>query len=588
LTQVGEIAFTFSGLENCNDNVKRATRKRTELPRVSTGIRGLDEITNGGLPRGCPTLVCGPAGSGKTVLALEFLLRGAAELKEPGVYLSFEETKEKILRNISSLGGDGEALTKANKIHVEYVDSGPESNHAEVGDFELTGLFVRLERAISRVKAKRVVIDGAEALFGAFSNQHIIRRELGRLFRWLDSKNVTSVVTAEKGGGTMTRHGLEEYLADCVLYLDHRVSDQLSTRRLRVIKYRGAPHSADEFPFLIDEDGICVLPLTSLGLKHGASNERIPTGIPRLDALFGGKGFFRGSSVLVSGTAGTGKSSIAATFVNGAAARGEKAIYFAFEESQDQICRNMRSIGLNLERWVRKGVLCFETFRPTVYGLESHLANIERIVKSHGPSVVVIDPITNFTALGTTSEVKNMLMRLIDFLKTHEITALFTSLTEGGTPVEQSGVGVSSLIDTWLLVRDLEMAGERNRGLYILKSRGMPHSNQIREFVITEKGLDLVPVYVGPDGNIYIGAARVAKESEEVAMESLRPLTEKAMDEVRMERRKVFEADLASLRARFEAEEKSNEAEQLKEQRRERQAARVAEFQHREPERSKA
>lgn len=507
-------------------------------------------------------------------------MRGAASLKEPGVYVSLEEAKDKILRNLSALGGNPERLIRQKRLLIEHIDTSPTS-HDEVGEFDLSGLFLRIDRALKLIKAKRLVLDGAEALFSTFSNQDIVRKELARLFRWLGTRGVTTIVTGEQGEGRLTRHGFEEYLADCVLFLDHRVTDQLSTRRLRVVKYRGAPHSADEYPFLIDDDGICVLPLTSLGLKHAASSKRVSTGIGRLDELFGGQGFYRGSSVLVSGTAGTGKSSIAATFINAACSRGERSLYFAFEESHDQIVRNMRSIGLDLQRWVRKGVLCFETFRPTVYGLEAHLANIQKIVSSYKPQVVVIDPITNFTCLGTQSEVKNMLMRLIDFLKTHEITALFTSLTDGGAPVEQSQVGVSSLIDTWLLVRDLEMAGERNRGLYILKSRGMAHSNQIREFVITDKGLDLVPVYVGMDGSIYIGAARAARESEERALARLKPEAEKAALDVREMRRIAFQAELGALQARFEAQEKEAVALEIKEQRQERQAARSAEFLHR-------
>ena len=554
-------------------------RKRVVLPRAATGIRGLDEITGGGLPRGAATLVCGPAGSGKTVFGIEFLMHGA-EMGESGVYVSFEENKEKIERNIRSLGHDPDRFAAEKKLYIDHIDSRPQGD-AEIGDFELTGLFIRLERAIATVKAKRVVIDGAEALFSTFQNEHIVRRELNHLFRWLDGKGVTCVLTAEQGEGRMTRHGIEEYLADCVIYLDHRISDQLSTRRLRVIKYRGAPHSTDEFPFLIDEDGICVLPLTSLGLNHEASDERVSTGIQSLDEMFGGKGFFRGSSILVSGTAGTGKSSIAATFVNAACARGERALYFAFEESKDQICRNMQSIGLDLDKWVRKGRLCFETFRPTVYGLESHLANIEKITAKYGPRVVIIDPITNFTTLGSASEVKNMLMRLIDFLKTYQITALFTSLTEGGAPVEQSSVGVSSLIDTWLLVRDIEMAGERNRGLYVLKSRGMAHSNQIREFVITDRGLDLVPVYVGTDGNIFIGAARAAKASEEQMARRLAREAGEHRRGIRDQRRKAYEAEEAALRARFEVQEREIETEELQEERRERKAARDAETKHR-------
>lgn len=551
---------------------------RVVVLKTLTGIRGLDEITHGGIPSGCPTLVCGPAGSGKTVFGIEFIARGALNHGEPGVYCSFEESKEKVLRNIEALGMDGEKLIAENKLAIEFCDLRPIAD-VEAGDFDLSGLFIRLERCINKVKAKRVFIDGAEALFSAFNNQHIIRKELGRLFRWLDDKGVTSVVTGEKGDGALTRHGLEEYLADCVIYLDHRISDQLSTRRLRVIKYRGIPHSTDEFPFLIDRDGIWVLPLTSLGLNHDASDKRVSTGIKSLDEMLGGKGYFQGSSVLISGTAGTGKSSLAATFVNAACARGERALYFAFEESKRQICRNMRSIGLDLGEWEKKGLLSFQTFRPTIFGLELHLANIEKIALQHQPQVVVIDPITNFTSLGSESEVKNMLMRLIDFLKTQQITTVFTSLTEGGTPVEQSSVGVSSLIDTWLLVRDIEMAGERNRGLYVLKARGMPHSNQIREFIITDRGLDLIPVYVGTDGNIFIGAARVAREAAERALASLDPEIEKRRKALREERTKVLEAEISALRAKHATAEYELDTASMQETKQ--RAARSAEYSHR-------
>ena len=565
------------------DTSKQKQReKHSPFPRASTGIAGLDEITGGGLPKNSPTLVCGPAGSGKTVFGLQFALRGAAELDEPVVCFSFEESKEKIVRNIAALGFNAEKLEREGKLSINHLETSHEHD-AEIGEFDLSGIFVRLDHAIGRIKAKRVVVDGAETLFGAFNNGAILRRELRRLFRWLDSKGVTSIITGEQGEGKITRHGFEEYLSDCVIFLDYRISDQLSTRRLRVVKYRGAPHSTDEYPFLIDERGISVLPLSTIGLNHSASDDRVSTGIKSLDTMFGGQGFFRGSSILVSGTAGTGKSSIAGTFLNAACERGEKGIYFAFEESRDQIIRNMKSIGLDLGRWVKKDRLCFETFRPTVFGLEAHLANIQAIANRVKPSVVVIDPITNFTTLGTPWEVKNMLMRLIDCLKTAQITAMFTSLTEGGGPVEQSTVGVSSLIDTWLLVRDIEMAGERNRGLYVLKSRGMAHSNQIREFVITDHGLELIPVYVGVDGNVFIGAARTARETEEAVNEKIMPQTNLLRDEVAKRRRRLFEAELAALGARFEAEEKERQAAEILAERREKWAARSAEKAHRQP-----
>jgi circadian clock protein KaiC len=516
----------------------------------------LDELTEGGIPRNSPTLICGAAGAGKTVLAIEFIVRGALEYGEPGVYISFEESREKVARNIRILGQDWEKLARKNLVYIDYVDARIPAD-AEIGEFDLSALFLRLENAISKVKAKRVVIDGAEALFGAFRNESVIRRELTRLFRWLESKKVTALITSEKGDGSITRRGFEEYLADCVIYLDHRINEQISTRRLRVIKYRGAPLSTDEFPFLIDENGIWVLPLTSIGLKHEASSARVSSGIEALDAMFGGRGFYRGSSILVSGTAGTGKSSLSASFVHAACARGESALYFAFEESEQQICRNMRSIGIDLQSWVRKGLLHFETFRPTVFGLEAHLSNIERVTRDRKPSVVVIDPITNFSTLGTDAEVKNMLMRLIDSLKTRQITSMFTSLTEGGAPVENSSVGVSSLIDTWILVRDIELRGERNRGLYILKSRGMHHSNQIREFVISDRGVDLIPPYVAPEGDVYIGAARVARISAEAAAKSAASQDSREhRDQLRQYRRRALQAEIAAIKARYDAEER--------------------------------
>ncbi len=551
---------------------------RSVLKKTPTGVRGLDELTEGGIPAGVPTLVCGPAGSGKTVFGIEFILRGVHDHAEPGVYLSFEETRDKVIRNALAMGLDAPKAVADGKLAIEHCDLRL-MEEVEAGEFDLGGLFIRLDRAIQKVKAQRVFIDGAEALFSAFNNEHIIRKELGRLFRWLEAKGVTAVVSGEKGEGTLTRHGLEEYLADCVIFLDHRIADQLSTRRMRVIKYRGVPHSTDEYPFLIDRDGIRVLPLTSVGLNHNASQERVSTGIDTLDEMLGGKGYFRGSSILISGTAGTGKSSLASTFVAAACARGEKSLYFAFEESRQQICRNMRSIGLDLDSCAQAALLDFQTCRPTVFGLEAHLATMERVIMQKRPSVVVVDPITNFISLGADAEVKNMLMRLIDFLKTHQITTLFTSLTEPGISVEISSVGVSSLIDTWLLVRDIEMAGERNRGLYVLKSRGMSHSNQIREFVITDRGLDLIPVYVGVDGNIFIGAARVARAAAEKAVAEMAPEIDRRRGAVREGRHRALEAEISALRARHSAQEEEWAIEASHQSRQ--RIARSAEYFHR-------
>ncbi len=535
------------------DLFKKANVHPREIPKCPTGIKGLDEITNGGLPRGNATLVCGSAGCGKTIFGVEFLVHGARDFKENGVFVSFEETREKIVRNASSLGLELGLLMDQKKIYLEHVMIDP-AHAEEAGEFSLDGLFIRLEQAIRTVKAKRVVLDSMDSIFDGFSNTTILRAELRRLFRWLDSQGVTSIITGEKGERPFSRHGLEEYVADCVIVLDHRTSEQLSTRRLRILKYRGSYHSTNEFPFLIDDAGICIFPITALALTHRASKQRIPTGIAGLDAMFGGRGFFRGSTILVSGTAGTGKSSIAGTFLSAACARKEKSLYFAFEESRDQIMRNMESIGLNLSKWLQNGLLTIEAKRPTLHGLEAHLAEMYNKVVQLKPRIVVVDPITNFLTLGAKEEVKAMLMRLIDLLKSQQITAMFTSLTEGGRPVEQTDVGVSSLIDTWLLLRDIELSGERNRGLYVLKSRGMAHSNQIREFIISGKGLELLPVYVGPEG-ILIGSARISKEKEEQFTNAARPEIIRRRRVNLDRKRKSMEAQVAAIQAAYEAEE---------------------------------
>jgi len=480
--------------------------KTLSLPKTPTGMAGLDEITGGGFPRGRPTLVCGSAGCGKTLLAIEFLVRGATQYGEPGVFMAFEETAEELAQNVRSLGFDLDELTRKKKLLVDYVHI-ERSEIEEAGEYDLEGLFIRLGHAIDSIGARRVVLDTIEVLFGGMSNTAILRSELRRLFRWLKDKGVTAVITGERGDGTLTRQGLEEYVSDCVIALDHRVKEQLSTRRLRIVKYRGTVHGTNEYPFLIDETGISVLPITSLGLQHEASSERISTGIPRLDSMLGGEGLYRGSSVLISGTAGIGKTSLVAHIADAACRRGERCLYFAFEESQSQLVRNMGSIGLDLGQWVKKGLLRFHASRPTLHGLESHLASIHKWINDFEPRVVIVDPITNFLRAGEESEAESMLIRLIDFLKTRQITAVFTSLTHGGGFLEQSGAGISSLVDTWLLLRDIELAGERNRGMYVLKSRGMAHSNQIREFLLSDRGIELRDAYLGTEG-VLTGAAR--------------------------------------------------------------------------------
>ena len=563
-------------------NERASGNRRAKLPyqvdRCPTGIEGLDEILGGGLPYGAPTLFSGGPGCGKTLFGLEFVVRGAQRFNEPGVFVSFEETAEELARNVASCGIDLMSFIKSGKIFVDYIQIDPRS-HQTAGDYDLEGLFIRLKHAIKSVKAKRIVVDSIESLFSGFADAHVLRAEIGRLFRWLKSEGITAIITAEKGDGSFTRHGLEEYLADCVIFLDHRVADEHSVRRLRVIKYRGANHATDEFPFLIDQDGISVMPISSVELKYRAPRTRVSSGVPGLDEMFDGRGFFRGSSVLVSGTAGTGKTTLATVFVNGTCERGQKALYFAFEESESQICRNMESIGLRLDRWVKKGSLWFEAVRPTLTGLEGHLMRMLRSVDRFKPDVVVIDPLTNLLAVGRPAEVKAMLTRVIDHFKKSEITALFTSLTEGGHPIEATDVGVSSLIDTWLLLRDIETQGERNRGLYILKSRGMGHSNQIREFLITDHGVHLVDMYVSRDGAL-VGSARVARETfdrerEKVSADALRRLRMR-----KDERRRAYKADVAARRSALLADLEDLERSIPLEPPAER-AARAAELQHR-------
>jgi circadian clock protein KaiC len=440
------------------------------LPKCPTGIQGLDEITRGGLPRGRPTLVCGGPGCGKTLLAAEFLVRGGAQFGEPGVFMSFEETDAELRTNVASLGFDLASLIRRKKIVLDHVHI-ERSEITDTGAYDLEGLFVRLNYAIDSIGAKRVVLDTLEALFAGLPNEAILRAELRRLFRWLKDKGVTAVITAERGREQLTRHGLEEYVSDCVILLDHQVSGQIATRHLRVVKYRGSLHGTNEFPFHIGDEGISVLPITSLGLNYSVSNERISTGVPRLDAMLGGRGFFRGSSILLSGTAGTGKTSLSASFAEAAARRGERVLFFSFEESPHQIIRNMRSIGVGLEPFVKRGLLRFHSARPTLYGLELHLATMFKQIAAFRPAAVIVDPMTSLLAAGTDAETKGMMTRLMDFLKSEQITAVFTSLTQGGHALEQSESAMSSLMDAWLLLQDFEGNGERNRVLYVLKAR---------------------------------------------------------------------------------------------------------------------
>ena len=523
------------------------------LAKAPTGIQGLDELTGGGLPMGRPTLLCGSAGCGKTLIAMEFLVRGATEFGEPGVFMAFEERTNELATNFASLGHDLNSLVAQKKLALNFVHI-ERSEIEETGEYDLEGLFIRLGHAIDSIAAKRVVLDTLEALFSGLSNTAILRAELRRLFRWLKDKGVTAIITGERGETSLTRYGLEEYVADCVILLDHRVDGQMATRRLRIVKYRGSTHGTSEYPFLIDEGGISLLPITSMGLKHEAGTERVSSGVPGVDAMMEGKGFYRGSSVLMSGTAGSGKTSLSAHFAAAASARNERCLWFAFEESASQIMRNMRSIGIDLEPAVQRGLLRFHAERPTMFGLEMHLVTIHKLVNQFKPQVVIIDPVTNFVPLGTESEIKSMLVRLIDFFKTKQITVLFTSLTIGSSSVEATDVGVSSLMDTWLLLRDLEIGAERNRVLHLMKSRGMAHSNQVREFLLTNQGVELRDVYLGPSGALLTGSARVALEAQEKAQGVVRAQQTEGRQRELERKREAMEARIVLQRAEYEVE----------------------------------
>lgn len=525
----------------------------TSLPKTPTGISGLDEITHGGLPAGRPTLVCGSAGSGKTLFAMEFLVHGAMRYGEPGVFVAFEETADDLAQNVSSLGFDLKALIEGRKLVVDHIHM-ERREIEETGDFDLEGLFIRLGYAIDSIGARRVVLDTVESLFSGLPNPANLRAELRRLMRWLKDKGVTAVITGESGGTSLTRQGIEEYVSDCVIVLDHRISNQASIRRLRVAKYRGSAHGTNEYPFLIDEGGFSVLPMTSLGLDYPISPKRVSTGVDRLDTMLDGEGYYRGSSILISGTAGCGKTSLAAHFAAATCRRGERCLVFLFEESPDQWMRNMGSIGLDLQPWVKRGLLCHHAARPSLHGLEMHLAVSLKAIREFRPDAVVIDPISAFESSGNDFEVKSMLIRLIDSLKVQGITVLMTNLTRDGGTLEHTDAQISSLIDTWLLLRDIELDGERNRGLYVLKSRGMAHSNQIREFLLTDHGVEMQDVYIGA-GQVLTGSARLAQQAADAA-ERLAADQELERQKAALERkRQALQSQIAALQAEFAANE---------------------------------
>lgn len=523
------------------------------LPKAPTGIAGLDEITLGGLPKGRPTLVCGAAGCGKTLLGIEFLVRGAQQFGENGVCISFEETAADLAANVGSLGFDLLRLQRAKKLAIDYVYI-DKNEIAETGEYDLEGLFVRLHAAIQSVGAKRVLLDTPEALFAGLSDVGILRSELRRLFGWLKNKGVTAVITGERGVGTLTRHGLEEYVSDCVILLDHRVQNDAVTRRLRVLKYRGSTHGTNEYPFLIDEKGISVLPVTSVGLAHAAPRQRVSSGVAELDEMLGGKGYYRGSSVLVTGTAGTGKTSLGAHFLDAACARGERALFFSFEESPEQIIRNLRSVGIDLGRWVKKGLLHIESSRPSTFGFEMHLVRMHHLLENYKPKVVMMDPVSGLLPGGSAHDVNTLVLRIVDSIKERGATAVFTSLSELDD-LQSTSISISSLVDTWILLRNIESNGERNRVLYVLKSRGMAHSNQIREFLMTSRGVRLRNVYLGP-GGVLTGSARVAQEAEERREEMRARQESQRLESAARSNLRSLDARIAALMAEKETHER--------------------------------
>ena len=533
------------------------TTDTRELAKVPSGIKGLDVITGGGLPKGRPSLVSGGPGCGKTLFAMEFIIRGITDYNEPGVFVAFEEKIDDLKKNFKSLGFDLDDLAGQKKLVLDHIFI-DKTEIEETGEYDLEGLFIRLGALIDEVGAKRIAIDTLEAIFSGFCNEAILRSELRRLFLWLKDKGITAVVTGERGDRTITKYGLEEYVADCVITLDHRITNQIATRRLRIIKYRGSVHGTDEYPFLISQDGISVLPITSLSLSHTATTERIGSGIPRLDTMLGGMGYYRGSSVLVSGQAGTGKTSIAATFADAACRRGEKCLFMVFEESESQLTRNMRSIGLNLGQWVKKGLLKFHAVRPTAYSLEMHLSMMIKFIEEYEPQVIIVDPISNLYPVGDDIQVRSMLMRLIDYAKSSQITGLFTNLSadevSNAYALESTHLHVSSLMDTWMILKHIEGNGERNRAFSIVKARGLAHSNQLREFILTSQGIQLLDLYKGSEG-VFFGSARVAQENREAASRVIRNEEIERKQRELDRKKRIMENEIAMLKEKFARDE---------------------------------
>ena len=522
-----------------------------QLAKTPTGIPGLDEVLLGGLPTGRPSLICGSAGCGKTLLAMTFLVNGAARFNEPGVFVSFEESGQDLSDNVASLGFDVPGLIAGKKLAIDHVRI-ERSEIEESGEYDLEGLFIRIGYAVDQIGAKRVVLDTLEALFASLSDEAVLRAELRRLFAWLKDRGLTAIITGERGQGTLTRSGLEEYVSDCVILLDNRVEDQITTRRLRIVKFRGSAHGTNEFPFLLDDHGITVVPLSSAGVGHVISDDLVSTGVSGLDAMMGPHGIYRGSSMLISGVAGSGKSILGASFAAATCAVGERCIFFSFEEAAEQLVRNVASGGVELQQYIEADLLRIETQRPSSYGFEMHLAHMQRELDRFRPTAVIIDPVTSFR--GPDSEVHALLLRMLDMLKTRGITTIFTSLTNSAERTSQADFGLSSLMDVWVSLVDIESNGERNRGLYVLKSRGMNHSNQIREYLLTNDGVKLVDAYLGVAG-VLTGSARLAQQAQ-ATIESLHQREEIARRRREIaSRRAVTERQIAELQVEIESQE---------------------------------
>ena len=494
---------------------KNSAFNHNQLDKCLTGIKGFDQITEGGLPNNRTTLLCGGAGTGKTLWGIDFLINGAINYNEPGIFMSFEETEDQLYKDVASLNLDLRGLVSRKKILLDYVLL--ERRDIQESNFNLEGLLIRLEHAIDSIGAKRVVLDSIESLFAGLTDAGILRLEIKRLFRWLKAKQVTAIVTGEPGQGLYTRHGLEEYISDCIIFLDNRVNEQISIRRIRVIKYRGSNHGTNEYPFVIDKNGLSVIPITSAGLDQPGTNKRVSTGIPSLDKMFKGPGYTRGSTVLVSGTAGTGKTSLAAAFAVDKCRRGERCLFLSYEESSGQLVQNMSSIGFHFEPLMKKGLLKIVSTRPSFFGLEMHLLEVYKIIADFKPQAVVIDPLTSLIGQGNQLELQSMLTRMIDLLKSKGITGFFTSLVSSTAQNDTSGeIGVSSLIDTWIVVREIEEdAGKRRiRGLYIVKSRGMGHSSDVHKLILSDDGIALVPMdaAAGPNQKMRVGKSITVKQ----------------------------------------------------------------------------